>query len=290
MNKKISIVIPSYNSARLISKCISSLLLQKTKYKYEIIVVDSSKDNTPELIKSNYPEVEIIHKKRKTMPGEARNIGVKRANGEIIAFIDSDCVAHSNWIDMSIKVINSGYSFAGGSVANANPGIISTADYIQTFSEFLPGMPKKEIKFMPSCNFICKKKAFEKMGGFPKDLAVGEDTVFSYNVQKKYKMLFDPKLKVYHNNRTNLSDFIRHHINFGKASAKIRKQINLPGSILAKFPLLALLVPFVRFIRIFRRIIQFNLDILPKSILSFPIIFFGIMVWSFGFIKSAYEK
>jgi glycosyltransferase involved in cell wall biosynthesis len=284
---KVSIIIPSFNSQKYIEKCLRSLLHQETKIPYEIIVVESGGDSTAEIVKK-YP-VKLIQPKGQTLPGEGRNIGVTSATGEILAFIDSDCIAHKYWLDTAIKNLDK-YSIVGGSVGNANPGWISTTDYILTFNEFLPSMPGKETTFMPTCNFFCKRSIFEEMGGFRNDLAAGEDTMFNYEAAKKYKLLFDPKIKIKHHNRETFNSFCRHHLNFGKHSALVRKQVKLPGHIFANYPFLALLVPFVRTLRISLRMVKWNRRMIPDFILSLPLIFLGVVIWSFGFIKYSLKK
>ena len=64
----ISIVIPSFNSEKYIAKCLNSLKNQITKIPYEIIVVDSSKDHTPSIIKEQFPFVRLIQLKKQTLP------------------------------------------------------------------------------------------------------------------------------------------------------------------------------------------------------------------------------
>jgi len=94
---KISVVIPSYNQAGTVRNCLRSVLAQQRPAD-EIIVVDSSTDETPEIIAEEFPEVQLIHLAEKTPPGQARNIGVERASGEVIAFTDSDCVPTPQWL------------------------------------------------------------------------------------------------------------------------------------------------------------------------------------------------
>ncbi|MBU0635772.1 glycosyltransferase [Candidatus Micrarchaeota archaeon] len=286
----VSVVIPCYNSEKLISKCLDSLVSQKTDFNYEIIVVDSSKDNTPKIIKNKFPSVKLIHLNEKTFAGAGRNIGVKKSLGEIIAFIDSDCVAPDNWLKTAVESINTGYNIVGGSVKNANPSLISTADYLMGFNEFHPNMPKKEVKFMPTCNLICKKKAFNEIGGFSPDFPIAEDTIFNYKATKKNTLLFNPKIMILHHNRDSFEGFMTHQYNFGKYCAISRKRFKLPGKIFTKYPILSLLIPFAKVSRITFRITRWNPKILPQFILVLPITLLGIITWSTGFIKSAFTK
>lgn len=85
----VSIVIPTYNRAGLISRAIISALVQVMAGDEVIVVDDGSKDRTPAIVASFGPQVRYI-----PVPnggaGRARNIGIDHAQGELIAFLDSD--------------------------------------------------------------------------------------------------------------------------------------------------------------------------------------------------------
>lgn len=286
----VSIVIPSYNSERFITRCLSSLKSQKTDIQYEIIVADSSKDDTPKIIREKFPSIRLIHRDKQALPGAGRNFGVKEAKGDILAFIDSDCIAPPNWLNSVVRSISQGYSIVGGAIENAtNYSYIGTADYLLTFNEFLPGVPRREVTFLPTCNFICRKDVFEDIGGFPPDWAAGEDFLFCYKASQKYKLLFTQSVIVYHINREQFKKFLIHHYSFGKHGAMTRKKLKLPGTIFTIHPLLALLIPFVRFLRISWRIVRWNKRLLPQFIITMPLLVIGISAWSYGFIKMCFK-
>lgn len=96
---KVSVVIPALNEEKNIGKCLESLKNQKEK-PYEIIVVDNScKDKTAQIAKSF--GVKVI-KEKKLGISYARNAGFNAAKGDIIARIDADTVAPTDWI-LNIK-------------------------------------------------------------------------------------------------------------------------------------------------------------------------------------------
>ena len=117
----ISIIIPSYNSRKTIEKCLNALIEQKSDTSHEIIFVDSSDDGTTEFVRKGFPEVKIIHFEEKTIPSKARNVGIENANGDILAFTDSDCIVDSNWLVEITKALNSDCDVVGGSTVNAYP-------------------------------------------------------------------------------------------------------------------------------------------------------------------------
>ncbi|MBU0636705.1 glycosyltransferase [Patescibacteria group bacterium] len=90
---KISVIIPTYNSARYIKEAIDSVLTQ-TLLPFEIIVInDGSTDNTEQIIASYIELGKIIYiKKKNNGTASARNVGIKNAKGELIAFLDADDV------------------------------------------------------------------------------------------------------------------------------------------------------------------------------------------------------
>lgn len=96
-NPFVSVIIPAYNAEKTIEACLDSIMNQ-TYRNYEVIVVDdSSVDNTSTIIKK-YP-VKLIRAPKNLMAGGARNLGLKYAQGEIIAFTDADGITDKNWLN-----------------------------------------------------------------------------------------------------------------------------------------------------------------------------------------------
>lgn len=103
---KVSVIIPVYNAEKTIEKCINSLLNQ-TFEDYELIIInDGSKDNTKILLEKfkDDNKVIIINKENEGI-GKTRNLGIKKAKGEYITFVDSD-----DYVDK--KMIEKYYNFA----------------------------------------------------------------------------------------------------------------------------------------------------------------------------------
>ena len=88
-NIKFSIIIPNYNKAPYIKECLDSVMNQTFK-NYEVIFIDDcSTDNSLE-IASSYKNVQVLKTKHNSQAGGARNLGMKKAKGEYIVFLDSD--------------------------------------------------------------------------------------------------------------------------------------------------------------------------------------------------------
>ncbi len=108
----VSVVIPVYNEEKVIGKCLSSLLKQSySESKIEIIVVDDgSKDNTRKIVgeysKKN-KKIKLIEGEHKG-PGFSRNLGVKKARGEILVFVDADMVLEKDYLKYLVGPILEG--------------------------------------------------------------------------------------------------------------------------------------------------------------------------------------
>ncbi|MFH1280902.1 MAG: glycosyltransferase family 2 protein [Candidatus Beckwithbacteria bacterium] len=88
----ISVIIPAYNSAKTLPSCLNSLSNQTLKPLQIILIDDGSTDNTIQVIKQlqkELPKILILTQSHQG-PAVARNLGVKKARGDILVFVDSD--------------------------------------------------------------------------------------------------------------------------------------------------------------------------------------------------------
>ena len=88
----ISVIIPVYNAALLIDRCLDSVFAQNGIYKTEVILIDDgSTDNSVEIIKNRREQSQIILLQQKNAgPAVARNKGLAIASGKYAAFLDDD--------------------------------------------------------------------------------------------------------------------------------------------------------------------------------------------------------
>lgn len=99
-----TIIIPTFNSEKFILDCLSSLTMSQSPISYEIIIVDSGKDNTKKICMEY--NVRYFFCEECNSAGLARNFGINKARGEIIAFLDADCRISENWFQKIIDNFN----------------------------------------------------------------------------------------------------------------------------------------------------------------------------------------
>src|SRR3972149_6804264 len=107
---KLSVIIPTYNEKKSVGECLGSLAGQ-TYPDFEIILVDDgSTDKTLDILaglREKIPNLRIFEQLHKG-PGTARNLGAKKASGEILVFVDADMAFEKNFLKNLVRPIVSG--------------------------------------------------------------------------------------------------------------------------------------------------------------------------------------
>src|SRR4051812_1864019 len=104
MDKKISVVIPTFRRPELLKKCLLALINQNfNKPDYEIIVVSDGPDESTESFVMSMPAppglcIRFLSLAEKQGPAAARNFGWQRATNNLIAFTDDDCLPDKDWL------------------------------------------------------------------------------------------------------------------------------------------------------------------------------------------------
>jgi GT2 family glycosyltransferase len=115
-SEKVSIIIPSFNSEPLIQGCLESILA--TNYSdFEVILVDDgSNDNSVGMAMKLFgsdPHLKVVRNARNLGPAASRNTGISVAKGEYLAFVETDMRVEPNWLNESMKILNSDPSIGG---------------------------------------------------------------------------------------------------------------------------------------------------------------------------------
>lgn len=200
---KITIVIPAFNEGKNIIECVRSLKAQDfPENDFEIIVVDNnSTDNTLELIKTLNITYTVEYKKG---PAAAKNAGIKMATGNIIAFVDGDCVADRNWLKEIVtgfKDVNTG-CVAGEIMAMEHENMAPLEKFLIKKGHLSQNQHVEDpfLPFAATANAAYRKEVFNQIGLFDEELFVGEDADLSWRMQlfTRYKLTYIPDAIIFH--------------------------------------------------------------------------------------------
>jgi GT2 family glycosyltransferase len=279
-----SVIIPSYNASRTIRQCLAALERQTNRRAFEVIVVDSSTDNTPTIVSQEFPLVHLHHFAERNHAGGARNFGATQAKADLLIFIDADCMVEADSVAQIISAhARTNHPVVGGALVNGNPqSYVGWAYYFSSFSQWMPQPDEFERTDIPSGCMAVKRWAFAQYGPF---LEVGlcEDTAFNWVLAAAgHTSLFVPSIRVAHINSEQLGPFLRHKVKHGRTFAQLRMARNTTP--LWQRLLYLLGAPLLPLLFLYRR----TRDVLKSSIYhaeywrSLPLVFLGILCWSFG--------
>lgn len=147
-------------------------------------------------------------------PADKRDIGLKHAKGEIVAFIDDDAYPVKSWLKYAIEDFSDPQVAAVGGPGATPPSdglrqqasgkiyssVMVSGDFIYRY------IPRKmrEVDDLPSCNLIVRRSVIESIGGFDTHYWPGEDTKLCLDIVRKLskKIIYDPRVLVYHHRRS----------------------------------------------------------------------------------------
>src|SRR3989304_5796878 len=222
MGKKISVIIPTFNSAKELTKCLESFKTQTlSNENFEVMVVDDgSNDGTKDAAAKT---LERNSYQQNRGPAAARNNGANQAQGEIILFTDADCEPQPNWIEEMIKPLdNPQVVGVKGVYKTRQKELVARLVQIEYEHKYERMKKFKYIDFIDTYSAGYRKDIFAKYDGFderyPK--ASVEDQEFSFRLARDgYKMVFNPEAVVYHKHSACLTGYLRkkYKIAFWKA-------------------------------------------------------------------------
>jgi glycosyltransferase involved in cell wall biosynthesis len=189
---KISVVIPAYNEEKYIGDCLKSVVANRTPDIIEIIVIDNASTDGTAAVAKTFPGVRVVPEPQKGLT-RARQRGLMEAKGDLIAYLDADTRMPSGWATIAEREFS------------RDPNMVCLSGPFHYFD--LPPMKKFFAEAMwtltapPTywivgfmvlgANFIAKREALEKIGGFDTSISFyGEDTNIALRLSKVGKVKF----------------------------------------------------------------------------------------------------
>jgi glycosyltransferase involved in cell wall biosynthesis len=288
----ISAIVPAYNSRDKIDIALRSLRAQDLSEPFQVIVVDSGSDGCADYVAGSYPEVRVVRSQRRLLPGAACNAGARVAQGQYLAFLPDDCAAHPEWLRRRAEKHREGFGAVGGSVTNGTASHpVGTAGYFVEYTAQLPSESVLARQAIPH-SLSYERELFQRLGGFPEDLANGEDTVMAIRcIQAGVAIGFDPRAAIAHRNLTRVRDHLRHQYDHGRGLARCLSSYpshelgaSAPQEERALTAAAVILVrdPTERWLRALARVVRGQPRSLPAFLLLTPLIWAGIWAAAAG--------
>jgi cellulose synthase/poly-beta-1,6-N-acetylglucosamine synthase-like glycosyltransferase len=206
----VSVLMPHYNDLAGLDYCLSMLRQQDyPSVSFEIIVADNNSTCGLEKVRSVVAGRAEVVLAQEQGAGPARNAAARKAKGDVLAFIDSDCVPRADWLTKGVAALRSA-DFIGGrvDVLPNTPGELSAAEAFETVFAFDFESYISEKGFTGSGNMFVRREVFEAVGGFRK--TVSEDMEWSHRARAcGFRLAYAPAAIVGHPARRSWTELTR---------------------------------------------------------------------------------
>lgn len=197
----VSIVVPTHNRAQLLKRLLDSLHDQTyPSDRFEVIVVHNrSNDDTEAVVRDCAASASFAvhyHLKDYNGPMPSRQFGYEQATGEVVIFVDDDCIATPAWIEAGVRAFTGNIGLVQGCTI-PHPG--QPRQMLEKTVEVTGATP-----YFETCNIFYRKDALDRVGGFSPEFAdqwafCGEDTDLGWKVVKAgYQPTFCEDALIHH--------------------------------------------------------------------------------------------
>jgi glycosyltransferase involved in cell wall biosynthesis len=171
----VSIIIPALNEEKMIGRCLDSLTrLDFARDRFEVLVVDNgSRDKTLAVAESFKDRLNLkVLQHAGVRISALRNLGVRAATGDIVAFLDADCLAPADWLDRIFALAPAD----GAGVLGAHYLLPEDSSWVgRTWHRYQEAPKSGEVSHVPAGDLIMRREDFLKLGRFDETIQTNED-------------------------------------------------------------------------------------------------------------------
>lgn len=217
----VSVVIACPSRSWMLDECLKALAAQ-TYRSFEVIVLPDGTDGGSGAPAPMPDDVAVSFLPTgKVRPAEKRNIGIKAAKGEIVAFIDDDAYPDAHWIEYAVRYFGDETVGAVGGPGVTPPNdpflariggrvydnLLVSGNYRYRYKA---GGVRRDVDDYPSCNLFVGKSLLDSFGGYRTDFWPGEDTLLCKDIVDSGKrIVYDPWVVVCHHRRALFGPHLR---------------------------------------------------------------------------------
>jgi peptidoglycan/xylan/chitin deacetylase (PgdA/CDA1 family)/GT2 family glycosyltransferase len=244
-------VVFGYRNEATILRAVGSLVEQPCAEPFEVVVATSGGDRTAEVIRAEFPEVRVAESPTRLFPGGVRNLGITMARGQIIAFLEADCVARPGWVENRIALHRAGHQSVASALAN-NPGDgpAGRAWLYLVHSARLTGHEPGPTARYQAYGLSFTRELLDRAGPFDEMLRTDEDTLMAERLDNLgVESWFDPSVCIEHVGPPNVAALLRDQYSRGRLGSWQEILVEPPGRLRQRWER----VPWARGVFIFLR-------------------------------------
>jgi len=223
-----SVLICTYNRHALLEKVLQSVVRGTDEKPSEVVVVNGGDERADRVVQAfaHEPATSVILVKTRNINlATSRTLGLSHCTGELIAMTDDDAEVFPDWVTQMKRVHaeQPDAGAVGGPVIGTNTD--SLVGKVADLTTFACWPEARDVRTLPGVNVSYKRDVVERIGAQDAALFRGEDVDYNWRVlQAGYRVLFDPRIRVYHYHRPTLRGFLDQHYMYGRAYYLVRRK------------------------------------------------------------------
>jgi GT2 family glycosyltransferase len=245
----VSVVICTHNRAGRLERALRALGAQRRPAGgFEIVVVDDgSSDETPQVCRrlaARMPDLRYVSTGENLGLSPARNRGVAAARGDLILFVDDDCIPAPDWVLRMTESLRR-RPVVAGAVATPSGGFAKLCHNVAQFYGFMPCQRAGPVALIAGANMGFRREVLEDVGGFRDSRGYAEDIEFILRARARgYAPYFDPRAIVTHDpDRSTLRGIFAYSASHAASTVHLRNTyrdvLHTPGLLRSPVLLLA---------------------------------------------------
>lgn len=218
MSIRLSVIIPNLHSPHLAA--VLAALGQQKQPVHEVIVVGQGGAAQVHLLK----EARAIETPQPVIQAVARNMGAGEASGDVLCFLDADCVPQPDWLSALLAQHTAGEQVVGGSIELFSQPYWQLCDNLAHFGLRSQHSAAGEKPYLLAGNLSVRAEVFRMVAGFDEHFRYLEETDFGFRLRKLGRgLMFEPRAAVCHNNdeHNSASAIWRHSYRYGQRWAQL---------------------------------------------------------------------
>ncbi|MWG33195.1 glycosyltransferase [Halomarina oriensis] len=226
----VSVIVPVYNDPEGLRDTLDTLVGQTYDHeRYEVLVVDNRSLDDTRAVAADYANshdnVHALDERRRQSSYAARVRGIRRARGDVLAFIDADMTVDTDWLEQAIERMEADeLDYMACNVQLYADGEETFASRFNRVNGFPIEKYVDELHFAPTCCLLVRSSVVEEVGPFDVRFVSSGDREFGQRVHEAgFEMGYAADVSMYHPTRTSVKSLLKKAIRIGRGKHQMRE-------------------------------------------------------------------
>ena len=276
----VSVIVASHNARETLAECLNALENQQGAPAFEVIVVDNSTDGSDEIVRRQFPQVQLVLAAPQSYIPELWEIGINQSAGDIVALTTGHFIPRQDWVEAIRQAHTNPHAGIGGAIENdPHAGWVDWAIYFCRYTPYMLPFLLATRHDIAGDNASYKRAALEQCQEVRRN-GFWEPVVHADMHKCGLALLVSPEIVVTHRKSFALRAFLRQRFHHGRQFGSGRAA-TMPGAKRLLYIMASPLIPGVFLARIIPRVFLKRRHRL-RLLLALPLMTLFLTSWATG--------